>query len=297
MNNKVLLVDASNLARRNYHGQDLRTTSGIRTGLIYGCLNSILSVQAQERAGLVIFVWDGKGSSDWRKSFFPMYKAGRLAIEPDYVEERKRFITLLDAMGVPQAIKDGAECDDIIGYLTIKAFADRPVSIVSTDKDFYQLISDRVSIVDPLHGKVIPDDRGRVPIKSGAKTIYLKPSQVVDYKCLVGDTSDNIPGAPGFGIGAAIDYFACNEGIDELLNSTAKISHLRGKAIEGLIAVRPLAPTFRKLCTLNLELGEVEVPSKSAPDKEMVQGLFNLYEFKQLMLLGEAIYNVGGLNA
>lgn len=289
----VLVVDGSNLARRNYHGQNLTTTSGIRTGMIYGFINSLLAVQRDIKAGIVYVVWDTKTGSDYRKQLYPLYKANRGPIEPDYLEDKELLEQLLNAMGVIQLTKEGAECDDIIGFICQGSDS---YYILSNDADFYQLIGDSVAVVHPEKGFIIPDPEGRVPIKDGAKTILLKPSQVIDYKALKGDSADNIPGAPGFGIGAAITFFARNERAEGILDGTADLNGLTSRALSAVLAVRPMLETFQEIVRIHAERGEIELPTERPPKNEaLVTALFDHLEFKVYQNMGEEVYMIGGV--
>lgn len=292
----VLLVDGSNLARRNFHGQSLCTSGGIQTGLIYGTINSLLSTQGSLRAADVVVAWDSPTASDWRKELYPAYKAGRAKTDPDYYTQLKYLKELLEAMGVAQVEKDRAEADDLIGALAHNNFADRRVYILSGDHDFYSQIDERVTVIDPFKGEIIPDESGRIPIKNGQKVIHLRPSQVVDYKCLVGDSSDNIPGAPGFGIGAAITFFENNDSIDGLLDGSAVLKGLRSTALNGILMVRPVLEKFRTVVTINLENGRIDTPVRPEKVQAKVDALFSLFEFNQFKVRGEQVFIVGGVN-
>ena len=293
--NKVLLVDGSNLARRNYHSQNLSTSGGVKTGCIYGVINSLISIQGDIRAQDVVVVWDAPGASDWRKKIYPLYKANRSIPESDYIEQRKLLQDLLTAMGVAQVEKTTAEADDIIGALAKNNYADWLVYILSGDHDFYSLISDTIKIISPISGLVSANAEGKIYLKNGAKNIELYPHQVVDYKCLVGDASDNIGGAPGFGIGAAITYFENNSGIDNILDGTVNIKGLRSKAVEGIMMTIPMLPKFKELVTISLEKGAVDTPIKPERHEKKVEALLSYFEFNQFKARGKRIFDIAGV--
>jgi len=288
----ILVVDGSNLARRNYHGQNLSTTTGVRTGMIYGFINSLLSIQRDFKADLVYVVWDTKTSSDYRKSIYPLYKANRGPVELDYLEDKELLEELLKAMGVVQLIDESVECDDIIGYICTGPHS---YYVVSNDVDFYQLISDKVAIVHPEKGLVIPDPEGQVPIKDGAKTIYLYPDQVIDYKALKGDSADNIPGAPGFGIGAAITFFSRNRHADGIMDGTADLSGLTSRALQAVMMVRPVYQKFKDIVRIHSDRVHMDIPKARPPrDETKVQAIFELLEFKTFQNMGQDVYIIGG---
>lgn len=294
---KVLLVDGSNLARRNYHGQNLSTSSGQKTGAIYGTINSLISVQGDIRAQEVIVAWDGAGSADFRKEMFPLYKAGRSTPEADYVQQREYLQELLTALGVVQIEKGTAEADDIIGALAKKTYADCHVFILSGDHDFYSLIEDGIHVISPISGRVAPNPEGKIYIKNGTKTIELFPRQVADYKALVGDSSDNIPGAPGFGIGAAITFFENNDGIECILDGSVNVKGLQSRAVQGLMMTIPMLRTFKKLVTIDIERGMVKPEELVRPERHLrkVEALFTHFEFNQFKVRGERIFDIAGV--
>lgn len=290
----IRLIDGSNLARRNFHGQNLCTFTGVRTGCIYGSIASMLMIQGLKPADQAIVVWDAPGGSEYRKELYPAYKGGRPQVDPNYVEDRANLEQLLTNMGVTQIAKPGIEADDIIGFLAKGPFADDEVEIVSTDKDFYSLIDPRINVWNPYTQEYIPVVNGKIPIKEQNKTIFLYPHQVPDYKALVGDKSDNIPGASQFGITAAIKYFERNESIDPILEGKAVISHLSGAALTGLMQAIPFIKKFKEIATINLEIGEVEVPKRPPIRQDVVEALFEHYEFKQFEAMGNKVYYLGG---
>jgi DNA polymerase-1 len=296
---KVLLVDGSNLARRNYHGQNLSTSSGQKTGAIYGVINSLISVQGDVRANEVVIAWDAPGSSNWRKEIYPMYKANRSVPEADYIEQREYLQQLLTAMGVVQVESSDAEADDIIGYLAKVKYKDCRVYVLSGDHDFYSLIEDGIHVISPISGLVAPNPEGKIYIKNGAKVIELYPHQVADYKCLVGDASDNISGAPGFGIGAAITFFEQNDGIDSILDGTVNLKGMRPKAVEGLMMTIPILPKFKELVTIDIERGKVPDEELVKPERQAkkVEALFTHFEFNQFKVRGDRIFDIAGVSS
>ncbi len=294
---KVLLVDGSNLARRNYHGQNLSTSGGIKTGCIYGFINSLISVQGDIRAQEVVVAWDAPGSSQWRKEIYPLYKANRSVPEADYVEQRDHLQTLLTALGMRQVEKNTAEADDIIGSMAKYNYSGCKVYILSGDHDFYSLIGNNVHVISPVSGLVAPNPEGKIYIKNGQKVIELYPHQVADYKCLVGDSSDNISGAPGFGIGAAITFFENNVGIDCILDGSVNLKGLRSKAVEGLMMTIPMLQKFKQLVTIDVERGRIDTLTAPEPHPKKVEALFSYFEFNQFKVRGERIFDITGVES
>jgi DNA polymerase-1 len=292
---KVLLVDANNLAYRNFYAQNLKTKTGQNTGMVYGFINSMLSAVRDLNPDLIQYVWDPPGGSAYRLALYGLYKGNRDSQGPDFYEEMTLLKQLLTALGCTQITKPSVETDDVIGYLAMTHYVDHQVVIYSNDKDMLQLVSDRVAVYQPDKGVLNTDSEGRIPIKEQNKTIWLKPHQVADYKALVGDPSDNYPGIPGFGIGAAISYFTLNDSVQGLLDNTARLSNLRSNVLSAIINHRGMVPLWRQLATINLEEGQVPVPARPVKNQDIVLALFEQLEFNQFKALGDIIYRIGGM--
>jgi DNA polymerase-1 len=290
----VLLVDANNLAYRSFYAQNLKTKSGQNTGMIYGFINSMLSVIKEVNADIILYIWDPPGGSEYRKNLYKLYKGNRDTQTAEFYEEKDLLQQLLSALGCAQITKPGVETDDVIGYLAIQHYINHNVIIYSNDKDMLQLVSDRVTIYQPDKGLLHLNSEGKLPIKEQNKTIYLKPSQVPCFKALVGDSSDNYPGLPGFGIGAAINYFELNESSDAIIEGTAKLSNQRSNVLSSIIANQGMLPLWKQLATINIAEGKVDVPARHPKVQTMVTTLFDHLEFNQFKALGDIVYRIGG---
>ena len=291
----ILLVDANNLAYRNFYAQNLKTKSGQNTGMIYGFINSMLTVVKELNPDTIIYVWDPPGGSDYRKSLYKLYKANREAQSPDFYEEKNLLVSLLEAMSTIQVVQLGVESDDILGYLSQVTYANDDTVIYSNDKDVLQTMTPRSTVYLPDKGLLRIGGDGKIPIKEQSKTILIRPDQVPDYKALVGDASDNYPGIPGFGIGAAISYFALNERATAITEGTANLSNQRSNVLSSIIQNRGMVSLWLDLATLNMTEGaKAIVPARSTKNTDMVNTLFDHLEFNQFKALGDIIYKVGG---
>lgn len=291
----ILLVDANNLAYRNFYAQNLKTKSGQNTGMIYGFINSMLTVIKELNPDTIIYVWDPPGGSDYRKTMYKLYKANRDAQTPDFYEEKNILVSLLQAMSTIQIAHLGVESDDILGYLSTIAYKNEETVIYSNDKDVLQTMSTGATVYLPDKGLLRIGSDGKIPIKEQGKTIFIRPDQVPDYKALVGDPSDNYPGIPGFGIGAAINYFALNDRAMAIANGTANLSNQRSNVLSAVIQNRGMIPLWLDLATLNMTEGaKAVIPERSTKNVDMVNALFDHLEFNQFKALGEIVYKVGG---
>lgn len=290
----ILQVDANNLAYRNFYAQNLKTSTGQNTGMIYGFINSMLTAVNEIKPDVVNYIWDPPGGSLYRKQLYGLYKANRDVRTEDFLDEMDLLKQLLSAMGCTQITKPGVETDDVIGYLATEHYKDHNVVIYSNDKDMLQLVSGRVTVYMPDKGFLPVNSDGKIPIKEQNKTIYIRPDQVPDFKALVGDSSDNYPGLPGFGIGAAISYFELNDSVHAIINGTAKLSNLRSNVLTSIMENRGMLPLWLKLATINTAEGKVSIPARPLKLKEVTSTLFDQLEFKQFKAFGDAVYAIGG---
>lgn len=292
---KILLVDANNLAYRNYYAQNLKSSTGQNTGMIYGFISSMLSAIRDLSPDLIYYVWDPKGGSAYRKQLYGLYKGNRDSKGPEFFEEMSLLKQCLTSLGTCQITKQDVEADDVIGYLSGQ-FNQDTVYIYSNDKDVLQLISTNVHVYQPDKGLVQLSTDGTITIKEQSKTIAIRPDQVPDYKALVGDASDNYPGLPGFGIGAAIKYFQLNERANAVINGTANLSNQRSNVLHSIMDNRAMVSVWLDLATINIAEGYIDQSYliRSDKDQAMVTALFEQLEFKQFLALGDIVFRIGG---
>ena len=204
----TIIVDGHNLAIRcaSVPGLvDLKDKKGRHTGAILGVLRSLAGFRKRFHGAKLVVVWDG--SSQRRKGMFADYKANRPShgVLPSYegpisedvadFDQVRWLKDVLPLLGVEQAWNPQEEADDIIATLTHQAAGKRCV-IVTTDRDMLQLVSDTVQVYIPGKDKLF--DRAAVMAEYG-----VQPERMVDLRSFDGDTSDNIPGVPGFGLKTA----------------------------------------------------------------------------------------------
>jgi len=189
---------------------------GLHTGGIAGFLKSVGYAIKLLNPTRVIIVFDGKGGSQKRRKIYPGYKNGRktdirlnrtyddlsdsLTESQNFKKELIRTVNYLDVLPVTVMSMDQVEADDTIAYLAKQTFKDSNVTIMSTDKDFLQLASDKISIWSPVKKKIF-----------GCKEIVdeygISCKNFIFYRIMEGDTSDNIPGLEGVGLKRVIQAF------------------------------------------------------------------------------------------
>jgi DNA polymerase-1 len=215
-NSDILLVDGLNTYIRSFMAIPSLNEDGLHTGGIAGFLKSIGYAIKLLSPTRVIIVFDGKGGSQKRRKIYPGYKNGRktdIRLNRNYEElsssqiesvnfkkELIRTVNYLDTLPVTVMAIDQIEADDTIAYLAKETFKDSNVTIMSTDKDFLQLASDKIKIWSPVKKKIF-----------GCKEIVdeygITCNNFVLYRVMEGDVSDNIPGLDGVGLKRVVKAF------------------------------------------------------------------------------------------
>lgn len=205
---KLLLVDGSALIHRAYHAMpELTDSKGEQIGAVYGVARMLMRAIQDLEADHVVVALD-RPEPTFRKELFIGYQAHRPPLDEKLVEQFGKTREFLRNMEILVLDKAGFEADDIIGTLAVKAveskFFDKIV-IVTGDKDLMQLVSSSVSLYMPVRGMSETElvDEVRVVSRLGVRA-----DQIVDYKALVGDGSDNYPGIHGIGPKGAVDLLA-----------------------------------------------------------------------------------------
>ncbi len=209
-----ILVDGHSLAFRSYFayakGRDggLRTTTGIPTSVCFGFLKSLLEVMASEQPEAMAIAFD-LGLPTFRHEADDTYKADRPGTPEDFVPDLKNLHELLLGFNLPILTAPGYEADDVLGTLAQRASAaGYKVKILTGDRDLFQLIDPQKQISVLYLSSAFIQRGGTGPTEFEPEQVKEKlgvlPSQVVDYKALCGDKSDNIPGVKGIGEKTAV---------------------------------------------------------------------------------------------
>lgn len=192
---KVILVDAMNLIKRQQHThQELASSDGDETGILHGVLSNVLFFNKMFPEHAMVFAFEG--GRTWRHELSDEYKANREAHELE--DQLKQLRDTLDIFGIKNVSMDGFEADDIIGFLTtglVKNGAE--VLIYSSDKDFFQLITDKVKVVRRDKSNVA--GYAIVTSKDVIEKFGVHPKDWTKMRAFCGDTSDNLKPVPGIG--------------------------------------------------------------------------------------------------
>jgi DNA polymerase-1 len=193
---KLLLVDGSALLHRAYHAYPpLKSKTGEIVGAVYGVTSILISALQEVQPTHVMVAWD-LPKPTFRHQKYVGYKAQRPKADAEMVEQIPMVKEVIKTMEIVQMEEEGYEADDIIGTLSKLESDDNDVIILTGDQDTMQLVSDHVRVLTPAKG-------ANPPVLYGPDEVFNKygvhPEQIVDYKALLGDPSDNIPGVAGIG--------------------------------------------------------------------------------------------------
>jgi len=278
---KLFLLDAYALIFRAYYAfiKNPRITSkGLNTSAIFGFLLTLEEVLQKQKPSHIAVVFDTP-SPTFRHEMFPEYKANRDETPEDIKKAVPYIKRLIEAYNIPVIAFPGYEADDIIGTLAKKASENGFTTYMMTpDKDFAQLVTDNTMMFKPSRS-------GNESVQWGVDDIkrefsVQRPVQVIDILALMGDSSDNIPGAPGVGPKTAMKLIAEYGSVEELFRNTEK---LKGRLKEIIEDNRAQIELSKKLATIALdvpvEFNEKEL-EKETPDPQKLKALFDELEFR-----------------
>ena len=245
---RLLIIDGHAFAYRAFYAiRGLTSPSGQPTNAIYGFINMLAKLESQVLPTHAVVVWDG-GLDAERVEELDDYKGQRDPMPDDMEVQLDEMVEYLEAGGWASVCDDGVEADDRIGQLAKRAEAEGfEVAIASSDKDFLQLINDRVKMWNPADKSGVPMDADAVVAKTG-----VQPSQIVDWLSLVGDAADNIPGVPGVGVKTAAVLLNEFGSVDGIYGRLAEVR--RDKQRESLAAAEAVVRRNQSLVALKLDL-------------------------------------------
>jgi DNA polymerase I len=276
---KWLLVDGFNLAYRCFHAlPELTSSKGFPTGALHGWVKSLWKLIDQENPNATLVFFD-LGESVDRVALHAEYKAQRKPMPDSLRLQIEPIKSLTRAMGLAGIEVDGVESDDLLASEAVSlARQGNDVLIVSSDKDFAQIVDERIKIMlpppsaNPKLGWRLLDAPG-VSDKFG-----VPPAQIAHYLALVGDTSDNIPGLDGVGPKTAAKWLAeCGGSVECVIQKAAELKPDRFR--EAVTANAERLRMNLKLTTLNLSLPPVK-PEWRTPQPEELFRLLDEYEMR-----------------
>lgn len=282
--NRLLIVDGHAYAYRAFHAiRELSSPTGVAVNAIYGFIKMLTKLQAQLEPSHLVVVWDG-GLSPERVSQHPEYKAQRPPMPESLGQQIDSIVDYLGASGVASLCRDGVEADDWIGALAEQSSPLLPVVVASADKDFMQLVSDRVGLVNPNDKSEKIWNADDVMAKAG-----VLPGQIVDWLSLIGDSVDNIPGVSGVGPKTATDLIKQFGSIEAIY---ARLGEVKSERIRSALAsAADVVRRNQQLIRLNPSGLPVQLDQLALKvcDVERLRVLYAGWGFKGMLAqLGEA---------
>ena len=257
MKNKIIVIDGNSLLFRafyaTYYGEGstiMKTRDGTPTNAIFAFANMFAKILQSMTGDESLFVGFDADSKTFRKQEFDAYKANRKPAPPELIPQFAISRELLDALGVVHYEEPGIEADDICGTIAKKAAAKGyQVEIYTSDKDYLQLVDDLISV--NLIRKGLSDIQ-RITPDTMVETFGFTPLQIIDYKGLRGDSSDNLPGIPGIGEKTAVKLIN-DYGSFEKIVEAAKTGAIKGKVGQNIVEGEELGRTCLHLATILID--------------------------------------------
>lgn len=277
------LIDGHALAYRMYFAltagsntQRWMTSKGEPTAGIYGFARELMRILEQEQPEYLAVAFDtGK---TFRDKIFPAYKGTRAKMPDDLRPQIERIRQMVDVFDIPRLEMEGYEADDVLGSIAASAAKEGlGVKIITGDRDLLQLVNKRVAVY--LAG----DDQNYITDEDVVRKLGVRPNQVVDYKAIVGDKSDNIPGVPGIGEKTAVSLLEKFATLDNIYKSIDQVENRwRVKLEQG----KESATLSYELARIHTDL-EVKLDLDKAKahdfDAEKIEAFFQELEFRTLI--------------
>jgi DNA polymerase-1 len=288
-----ILVDGHSLAFRSYFafakGRDggLRTTDGIPTSVCFGFLKTLLEIMASEQPEAMAIAFD-LGLPTFRHEADDTYKADRPGTPEDFVPDLKNLQELLAGLNLPIVTAPGYEADDVLGTLALRASADGyRVKILTGDRDLFQMVDPEKEIGVLYLSKEAIQRSTTGPTEFGLEEVKAKlgvlPNQVVDYKALCGDKSDNIPGVQGIGEKTAVQLLSTHNTLNDIY---AAIDQIKGATKKKLEEGKDAAYHSQHLAQLVLDVPleiDLEECKLKGFDSTVLQPILEKLEFKTFL--------------
>jgi len=280
----LYLIDGHALAYRTYFalataGERLQTRAGEPTAGIYGFASVLMRILEQDHPDYLAVAFDT--GRTFRNDLYADYKATRAKMPDDLRVQIDHIRQMVDAFNLPRLEKEGVEADDVLGSIAKQAVAHGlGVKIITGDRDLLQLVNDRVIV--NLAGNKLSEARDFTAAEV-METLGVRPDQVIEYKGLVGDKSDNIPGVPGVGEKTAVTLLEKYSTLEEIY---AHLDDLKGAVRARLEAGKQLAFLSRDLATIRTDVGiSLDLEKARANDLNLpaVEAIFRELEFRTLI--------------
>ncbi|MFC5728487.1 MULTISPECIES: DNA polymerase I [Nocardioides] len=233
---RLLLLDGHSLAYRAFFAlpvENFSTASGQHTNAVYGFTSMLVNVLRDEQPTHAAVAFDVSRAT-FRSEEYAEYKAKRNKTPDEFRSQLPLIERVLDAFSIPFLKLEGYEADDIIGTLVTQALADETVGmevlILTGDRDSFQLVTDRSTVLYPMRGV---SDLGRFTPAAVQEKYGVPPRRYPEIAAIVGETSDNLPGVPGVGVGFAAKWINQYDGLDNVIAHADEITGKKGEALRA----------------------------------------------------------------
>jgi DNA polymerase-1 len=274
---RMLIVDGHAYAYRAFHAiRSLNSPTGAPTNAIFGFIKMTQKMQVLLEPSHLAVVWDG-GLAAERMSEHPEYKTQRPPMPDDLETQIERITCWLQAAGLLSLCAEGVEADDWIASIARNAAQQMPVIIASSDKDFLQLVNERIGLLNPNDKSEKVWGAEDVRNKTG-----VAPGQIVDWLALIGDSVDNIPGVPGVGPKTATDLLNQFGSVDALL---ARLTEVKSDKLRAnLEASAGIVRRNQRLIRLREDQppAPLETTVIRPPDTDSLRSLYSEWGFRTL---------------
>lgn len=273
----LTIIDGYGFLFRAYYAlPSLSTTFGLPIGGVYGFINILLKYLSDP--GYLVIVFD-TGEKNFRHEIYPKYKANRQKPPEDLIPQFAILREAVAAFNLNCEEVIGYEADDVIATLakTYSKHDDLKITVVTADKDLFQLIDEKVSIFDPIKNKYIKEED--VTAKFG-----VGPDKLLDLLALTGDSSDNIPGVLGIGIKTAARLLTEFDSLEDILSNAYQIK--QNKCRKAILAYKEWALLSKELVSLDTTVeieSDLEKYRIKPPDVQKLTEFLKKYEFKSLI--------------
>ena len=280
---KIILVDGNNLLFRSYYataytGNIMKNSKGFPTNGLFGFVNMINKIINEEKPEYMMVAFDiGK---TFRHEKYEEYKGGRIETPDDLKKQFPVAKEILKAMGIKYLECEGYEADDIVGTYARMVDEDKNfvATIVSSDKDLLQLISDEVSV------KLLKSKDYMMMTPDSFYDVYgIKPIRMIDLKSLMGDSSDNIPGVKGIGEKTALKLL---HEYDTLEGVYENIDNIKGSVHDKLVNDKEMAFVSKEMVTIDryvpMDLS-FDMVKYLGPNIEELKNLYSELEFHSFL--------------
>jgi DNA polymerase-1 len=278
----LLLLDGHSLAYRAFFAlpiENFSTTTGQHTNAVYGFTSMLINVLRDEAPTHVAVCFDVSRQT-FRSEEYADYKANRTKSPEEFSGQLSLIKEVLQALRIPYLEKAGFEADDIIATLATQATAEEfRVLICTGDRDAFQLVDDRTTVIYPMRGV---SEMKRMTPEAVMERYGVPPSRYPELAALVGETSDNLPGVPGVGQGFAAKWINQYDGLDNVIAHAEEITGKKGEALRA-----HLDDVMRNR-RLNALIRDLSLPVTTADlaaqpwDRDAVHQVFDGLEFRVL---------------